>query len=234
MNSIKRLRSIGIIIALMIVVFVTVQPAYSADKKQGKEAKMAARRLEQMKQQMEAEKAQLQTQFQTEKAALEEKAKLTEQQSLSLKSSLAATQRAKQSAAAELEKVRKEKADLANLQATTEKSKQEALAELENEKKKNAKLLSDLQILQRDTDAQRKDLSLRLSDRANTLSACEAKNNQLHETTLALINACENPSAFKKILRSEPITQLKHVELENTLQTIRDKADEQKIDLSAK
>jgi len=212
----------GLLLALLSITLVMPAHVQAADKK---EAKQAARRLAQMKQQMEAEKAQLQTQFDAEKSALAEKASKSEQESGSLKASLNAAQRNKASLAAELEKLRKEKSELTALQQKTQASQFETQAALEETRAK----LAALEAEQRINDAQRKELSAKLTQRADNLSSCEDKNTKMYDVTLDLIQACEHPGAFEKILRSEPFTQIKRVGLENKLEALRDKADAQRF-----
>ena len=210
----KKLYS-GLLVALLSSTLLMPTHVMAADKK---EAKQAARRMAQIKQQLEAEKAQLQTQLQAEKAVIEEKANKIEQESNSLKASLNAAQRNKASLAAELEKLHKEKSELLVVQQKAEEGQCETQAALDASQAK----LAELESVQRVNDAQRKELSAKLTQRADNLSSCEDKNSKMYDVTLDLIKTCEHPAAFEKVLRSEPFTQIK-------LEEFRDKADAQKL-----
>ncbi|MEZ0316450.1 MAG: hypothetical protein ACAH10_06120 [Methylophilaceae bacterium] len=217
----KKLYS-GLLVALLSSTLLMPAHVMAADKK---EAKQTARRIAQIRQQLEAEKAELQTQLQAEKAAIEQKANKTEQESNSLKASLNAAQRNKVSLAAELEKLRQEKSELLAAQQKAEAGQRDTQAALEASQAK----LAELESVQRVNDAQRKELSAKLTQRADNLSSCEDKNSKMYDVTLDLIQTCEHPSAFEKVLRSEPFTQIKRVGLENKLEEFRDKADAQKL-----
>ena len=212
----------GLLVALLSASLLMPSHGNAADKK---EAKQAARRMAQMKQQLEAEKSQLQTQFQAEKSVLEDKANKIEQESGALKASLNTAQRNKASLAAELAQLRKENSELSALQQKTLAGQYEAQAALETSRSR----LAELESLQQVDNAQRKELSAKLMQRADSLSSCEDKNSKMYDVTLELIQACEHPGAFEKVLRSEPFTQIKRVGLQNRLEELRDKADTERL-----
>lgn len=209
--------------------FFSISSSYADDKKDGKKE---AHRMAQMKAQFEQEKSDLEAQFQTEKTALEAKIKQNDKDTVDLKASLDETKKKVSFANSKSSKLEKE-----NTALLADKQKLEAsLAEAQNALKDAQKKWSDLNTLydqsQHDLavgEAQRKEVAAKLQRVNQDVAACEDKNEKMHSVALDLIKTCEQPSAFQKILRSEPFSQIKHVELENALQDYRDKFDEQKF-----
>lgn len=220
-----------ILVGLMLAVAVT--PAAHAAKKEDK----AARRMAQMKKQFEAEKAQLQAQFEQDKAALEDKAKASEKESSEIKGSLTAAKRRQATLAAELETLRKEKTELEARQQATETSLREAQATLDKTSKTLTDLTAQHQATVRDlkaNEAQRKELNKSLVQRDQSLVTCNEKNAKLHDFGLQLVKVYDKPGTYEAVLRTEPFTQIKRVELENILQDYRDKLDEQRVGVAGR
>jgi chromosome segregation ATPase len=204
-----------------------IAPVYAAEKKD-----KSAHRMAQMKQQLEAEKAQLQAQFEQDKTALEAKVQASEKESGEIKSNLASAKHRNASLTAELGSLRKEKVEAESLQHTTEASLHEAQASLDKVSKSLAELAAAHQIATRDlnsNEVQRKELSKSLAQRDSNLTACVGKNTKLHDFGVDLIKIYEKPSAYQAVLRTEPFSQIKRVELENILQDYNDKIDEQRV-----
>ncbi|MCB5188717.1 hypothetical protein LG200_11975 [Methylobacillus caricis] len=191
-------------------------PIMAADK--DKAAKQQERRMRQMVQQVQAEKDQLQTQFEQEKAKLQEETKAQEQKNSALQGSVAAANRKSAELASELEALRKQKVELETLQqntASTLESTQQKLAETLETNSKGA--------------AERKEMQAVLVNKQQQLNASNEKNARLYDFGLQLIKIYERPSLYKQVMRDEPFTQLKRVELENILQDYRDKIDEARV-----
>ena len=192
-----------IALGALLTITMAVQPAIAADKKD-KAASEAQRRVAMIKQQLQAEKAELQVSFEKEKSELKGKMEQSEKAGNTLK-------RRNAELTQELEALRKEKAELEAVKLSTETT----LAEAQRDLKSN--------------DEQRKELSKSLVQRDQSLASCNEKNARLHDFGLDLVKICEKPSLYKAALRSEPFTQIKRVELENILQDYRDKLDEQRV-----
>jgi predicted nuclease with TOPRIM domain len=62
-----------------------------------------------------------------------------------------------------------------------------------------------------------------------TLATCSGKNEKLYQFGRELINHVERPDGFTSILRAEPFTQIKRVELENIFQDYRDSLDQNRM-----
>jgi chromosome segregation ATPase len=201
MTTMQRI-TLGVLLTMTMTM--AVQPAIAADKKD-KVASEAQRRVAMIKQQLEAEKAELQVSFEKEKSELKGKMEQSEKAGNTLK-------RRNAELTQELEVLRKEKAELDAVKLSMEAM----LAEVQRDLKSN--------------DEQRKELSKSLVLRDQSLASCNEKNARLHDFGLDLVKICENSSLYKAALRSEPFTQIKRVELENILQGYRDKLDEQRVE----
>lgn len=228
------MKRILVVLLPMLLLALVVGPAHAAQKK---DKDKAARRIAQMKQQFEAEKTQMQTQFDQDKAALEGKAQAAEKESGEVRSSLASAKRRNATLAAEMEALRKEKAELEARHQATEATLRETQATLDKTSKSLTELTAQHQATLRDLKAnetQRKDLNKSLVQRDQSLASCSEKNAKLHDFGLQLVKVYEKPSTYETVLRTEPFTQIKRVELENILQDYRDKLDEQRVGAAGK
>jgi len=206
--------------------------AHAADKKD-----KSSKRIAQIMQKAQQEKAEMQAQFDQEKAALEDKAKKSEQEASEIKGGLATANRKNKVLIAEMESLRKEQTDLEARQQKTEAALLQSQTALENTSKKLADMTQQYQTAQheiKDGDTQRKELLANLSKKGQQVMACNEKNARLHDFGTQLIAIYDNPSIYDAVLRTEPFAQTKRVELENILQDYRDKLDEQRAGISAK
>jgi len=83
------------------------------------------------------------------------------------------------------------------------------------------------------SQAQNKQLQSTLLTRDQQVSSCEDKNVKLYQYGRDLIGQCQDHSATDLVLRLEPFTGIKRVEIENLLEEYRDKFDTQKLSSSA-
>lgn len=212
---------------VLLIVFLSVNhvaPSFAADKKD-KSAKRAAMMMQKLKQDFEVEKANLQTQFETEKKALSEKLDSAETAHQELKGKLSSQLRKTQSLSADLDKVTSEKSALEKKQAETA----QLLAITE---KKVAELSEQLSNAQRDlkvNEQQRGVLAKQVSNKHQSWVECTAKNQKLYELGQELIHIYDSPSSFTKAMRQESFFQLKRVELENLLQEKQDQINAQHV-----
>jgi chromosome segregation ATPase len=221
--------TLRIALGVLLAVSLALQPAVAADKKD-KAAREAQRRMALIKQQMEAEKAELQASFDKQKAELQGKVEQSEKAGNALKGGLAAAKRRNVELTLELETLRKEKTDLDAAKLRTENSLSETRATLESTRKTLAETQRDLKT----NEAQRKEISKSLVQRDGSLAACTAKNAKLHDFGLQLVKVYDKPSTYEAVMRTEPFAQTKRVELENILQDYRDKLDEQVVTTNSK
>ena len=200
--------------------FVLPQTTQAAEK--DKSARRAALMMQKMKQDMEVEKATMQTQFDTHKKELEDKLKSKDEELAKQTKKLAAVERKNKSLEADITKVTAEKVALdSKLQQTqsTLDTTQNNLTEL---KKQYAQAQADLKF----NDNQRKTLSTNLAKTNKAMDECTIKNGKLHQFGTELIQIYDKPSTYDAAMRKEQFFQLKRVELENILQSKQDSLDE--------
>lgn len=217
------------LLLLPVLVLALVSGAQAAEKKDKN-----ARRMQQIMQKAEQEKAELQTQIDAEKkakAALESQVKESGEETVRLKGSMQAASRKAANLATEVTKLEKDKTAL-------EAKLKEAEAQLAKVEKNLAETNQKLQLTQ--TELQSKESELRTRTRElesstaasnqkqKVLEVCQTKNSKLYQFGTDLVKFYDRPSNYEIALRTEPFTQLKRVELENILQDYQDKLDEQK------
>jgi chromosome segregation ATPase len=194
-------------IALALLAVTLALPAAAVEKK-ADPAKEQLRRMQLTQRKMEQEKAQL-TQ---EKTELDGKLKEVEGKLDETRSQAARK-------TARLEK------ELAAVQA----DKEALTTRLSATEQRLAKLTE----LQLSTDAERKRLDVLSTQLKQSLTACEAKNETLHQQGVELLERYERKNCVDAMLQSEPFTGLKRVEMENFVEDHREKLDEHKLDRSA-
>jgi chromosome segregation ATPase len=220
-----------LVLGILLAFTLALQPAVAADKKD-KAAREAQRRMALIKQQMEAEKAELQAGFDKEKAELQGKVLESEKASDQLRGSVSSAKRRNSELSAELETLRKEKLEVETAKAKIEAELIQTRGTLDSTSKTLADTQNTLLVSQRDlkaNEAQRKEIAKSLVQRDQWIGACSEKNSKLHAFGLDLIKVYDKPSTYEAVLRTEQFSQLKRVELENLLQDYRDKLDEQKV-----
>jgi DNA repair exonuclease SbcCD ATPase subunit len=205
----------------MVISFSVPQLAFAAEKKD-KSARRAALMMQKMKQDMEAEKAAMQTQFDTQKKELEDKLKGKDDELVLLDKKLISAERKNKNLEGEIKKVNTEKVALeTKLQQTQAllETTQKNLADLTTQ---HNQALVDLKF----NDNQRKTLSTNLAQTTKAVNDCEVKNAKLHQFGTELIQIYDKPSTYEAAMRQEQFFQLKRVELENILQDKQDKLDD--------
>jgi len=210
-------------LAILIVTSTLSMPSIAADKKD-----KSARRMQQMVQKIQQEKAALQTQFDQEKEAkvgIEVEVKKLATETSGLKSNLSAVNRKAASLTSSLTQANADK-------LIVETKLQQSQALLESTQKTLADLSLQYQTAQRDlqvNEQERLKLTANLTQKGKALEVCHTKNAKLYDFGLDLVKFYDKPSSLQTVLRVEPFTQLKRVELENILQNYNDKLDEQRV-----
>ena len=212
---------------VLIAIVLIAQPAGAAEKKD-RALREAQRRMEVLKQQMEAEKtalqAKLQEDFDKEKAQLQDQVSQKEKSGNALRKSLAAAKKQNEELTQELETLRKEKNELEAAKLKTDTELETTKTTLATTSKTLATTQQDLNV----NEIQRKELAKLLAQREKWVLACSEKNDKLHGFGLDLIKVYEDSKLY-----TEPFIQRKRVEMENILEKYRDKLDEQITALSA-
>jgi chromosome segregation ATPase len=220
MKSISGLSKI--ILGLLLTASFLANPALAADKKD-----KAARRAQQMVQQIQQEKAQLQSQLDQAmqaKAVLDADMVKAQEENASLKTKLGAANRKIEGLEISLKEMTAERlafeAKLLKTQTELEATKT-ALNELDVKYQAN---LDDLKV----NEQQRANLTATTIQKTKVIDACLAKNAKLYDYGLELVKLYENPSLYKQVVLTEKFSQIKRVELENILQNYNDKIDQEK------
>jgi chromosome segregation ATPase len=211
-----------IILGLLLAATMLANPALAADKKD-----KAARRAQQMVQQIQQEKAQLQSQLDQAmqaKALLDADMAKAQEENTSLKTKLGAATRKIDGLEISLKEMTAERlafeAKLLKTQVELEATKT-ALNELDVKYQAN---LYDLKV----NEQQRANLTATTIQKTKVIDACLAKNAKLYDYGLELVKLYENPSLYKQVVLTEKFSQIKRVELENILQNYNDKIDLEK------
>jgi chromosome segregation ATPase len=201
--------------------FMQPTTAFAAEKKD-KSARRAALMMQKMKQDMEAEKAAMQAQFDTQKKELEDKLINKDEELITLDKKFAIVERKNKNLESDIKKVNSEKTAL-------EIKQQQIQVDLEATQKNLADLKVQYQQAQADlkfNDNQRKTLSTNLAQTIKSVNECEEKNIKLHQLGTELIQIYDKPSSYEAMMRKEQFFQLKRVELENILQNKQDKLND--------
>jgi chromosome segregation ATPase len=211
-----------IILGLLLTTCLLTNPALAADKKD-----KASRRAQQMVQQIQQEKAQLQSQLDQAmqaKAVLDADMAKALEENTSLKNKFGAANRKIEGLEISLKEMTAERlafeAKLLKTQTELEATKT-ALNELDVKYQAN---LYDLKV----NEQQRANLTATTIQKTKMIDACLAKNVKLYDYGLELVKLYENPSLYKQIVLTEKFSQIKRVELENILQNYNDKIDLEK------
>ena len=201
----------GFLIGFLLVTSLLANPALAAEKKD-----KAARRAQQMVQQIQQEKAQLQSQLdqemQAENSTLKGKLSIAKHKIDELEVSLREMTAERLAFEAKLMKTQIE------LEST-----RSSLNELGLQYKS---ALNDLKV----NEQQRTTLTTNLIQKSKVIDACVGKNAKLYEFGLDLVKLYENPSRYEKTVLTEPFSQIRRVKLENILQDYNDKIDEQRAE----
>lgn len=222
----KRTQRFGIIFILMLTLCMLSESTFAASKKDS-----SAKRVQQLMQrvqQAEQEKADLQSQIDVAKKAsseAEDKLKKSEELVATISKKLATSEHKTAVAVAEVKTLTTEKIGLEEKLKKTE-------TELDQTNTNLAKLTEKFQIAQNDLkvgESQRQNQLATIQQKSAYIDACEQKNAKLYGFGLDLIKTFEKPSEYEIALRTEKFTQLKRVQLENTMQEYRDKLEESRI-----
>jgi len=210
------------LVGLVLITFMITSPAIAGDKKD-----KASRRAQQMVQQIQQEKAQLQSQLDQAlqaKAVLEADMAKAQEENTTLKTKLGAATRKIDGLEISLKEMTAERlafeAKLLKTQTELEATKT-ALNELDVKYQAN---LYDLKV----NEQQRANLTATTIQKTKVIDACLAKNAKLYDYGLELVKLYENPSLYKEVVLTEKFSQLKRVELENILQNYNDNIDLEK------
>jgi chromosome segregation ATPase len=217
-NNDKIHRWMAVFLAIFIISFLFPTSSFAAEKKD-KAARRAAIMMQKMQQDMQAEKAAMQAQFDAEKKVLTEKLSAGEAALESLNKEYAAAQRKNKQLQSDVTQLTSEKTALDTQLKQTQTQLDSTQKKLADLTEVHNQALADLKF----NDNQRKVLSSNLAKNTQLMNECEIKNNKLYQIGTDLVHLYDNPTTFRAIMRDEQFFQLKRVELENVLQSQQDK-----------
>lgn len=226
MKSYSRFQVLTVLLSSILLATAMLPSSTQAADKKDNRQREAMRRMEQMKQQLEAEKAELQASFDKEKATLQETIDKSAKEASSLKAGLASANHRSKQLEADLEAVKQEKLALESKQQQTETKLKDTQSTLETSQKNLAELTKQYQDAQSQIKAgiaDKKTQSSNLAQKEQRLAACDAKNANLYGLGRELIDYNDQHCT------AEPFTQIKRVQLENIMQDYRDKLDEHHV-----
>lgn len=94
---------------------------------------------------------------------------------------------------------------------------------------KSKGLVEDLQAKLDQTLAEKQRIDEVAADRGRQLDQCTAKNVKMYDLNVELLKRYANKGVIDVMVTREPLTGLKKVEMENQVQDLQDKLDEQRL-----
>lgn len=91
----------------------------------------------------------------------------------------------------------------------------------------------ELVVALRQVEAERGELHANHTAQTRQLEVCETRNLKLYEAGLEVLDKYENKGVWDALLQSEPVTQLKRVELENLVQDYKYRMAAQRVESAA-
>ncbi|MEQ6341175.1 MAG: hypothetical protein M3A44_05840 [Gammaproteobacteria bacterium] len=219
--------------ALLLIVIFSLGLAGNAIADSGdKKEREALRKMRLMMQTFEQEKSALQQ----ENNSLNEKVKALGSQVGDIKSASTSQIRKKDARLGEAEKelvtVRQENLSLvAKLQGA-----QQSLEELTLKHKEvvqAAQISLQYGVKQgEESNNKIKEAEAKIAQQSQAIDMCEKKNLVLYELNVEILDKYKSKGVWGAFIQTEPFTQIKRVEIENTLQEYKDKLDSQKMEKS--
>jgi chromosome segregation ATPase len=184
--------------------------AYAGDKKANKERE-AARRVQILQQQFSTEKSALEK----DKAELSQKVDEITKQAESARQGAAQLEHKRSSLTKELAAAKDELAALQEKLHKSETAHAELAALHKEELEKNRKQVGLLQAA--------------VAQRGQALGGCEQKNAKLYQLNREILAQYRDKGFLDALVQVDPLTGIKSVQVENTLEEYRDKLDAQSI-----
>jgi chromosome segregation ATPase len=199
---------------LILVMLIAVLPAHAADDSKNAAAKAQLRQVQQDKRKLEQDKAQLEQ----DKTALDTQLKAAQQSLESAKKSADSASHKTASLQKELEQANAEKSDLNG-----------KLADLQKQLAESEQKLKNTLIEKHAIEQSRAELETNLGQQNQSLSSCEAKNQEQYQYGLELLDKYEKKSCFTSLLQHEPFFGIKQTQIENDVAEYKDKLDKQHL-----
>ncbi len=201
-----------------LLVAMTVSPAWAA--KENREKQML-RRLQQQMQQIDQTRAQAEQEKATalsEKEAAENELEKTRSDTASTKRQLSSERSARSRIERELQAIQSERDALKTRLTDIEKQLAESMAL----QRATAQTLTQTESAKKQTLAQ-------LAGKEQDLNVCQTHNGKLYGIGREMMQKYRDKSCADALAQSEPFTGLRKVEVENLLETWRDRLDKEKL-----
>lgn len=203
----------------LLIVAMTAAPAWAA--KESREKQML-RRLQQQMQQIEQARAQAEQEKATalsEKETAERELEKIRSDTLTAKQQLSSERSTRSRMERELQTLKTENMALKTQLADTEKKLVESAAQ----QRVTAQTLAQ-------TEASKKQTVVQLAGKERDLDVCQNHNGKLYMIGREMMQKYWDKSCADALAQAEPFTGLKKVEVENLLETWRDRLDKEKLD----
>lgn len=202
------------VLPMLMLSLLSGAPSVYAAHDQDRAAREAMRRAQLQVHQAEEQKAQLEE----EKAKLRQELETARKEIGKQKTGVAAERRKRLAVEKDLQGARDEVSKLQQKSQNLEKS----LAELTAKQADTSRRLAE-------TEAEKKRAEETITARDKAIAASEDRNAKLYSYGREIMVKYEKKTCSDALSQAEPFTGLKKVEIENLLETYRDKVDEQRI-----
>lgn len=211
------------VLSILIVVIVTMTAAPAWAAKESREKQML-RRLQQQMQQIEQARAQAEQEKATalsEKETAERELEKIRSDTVTAKQQLSSERSTRSRMERELQALKTENRALKTQLVDTEKKFAESTAQ----QRTTAQTLAQAESAKKQTVAQ-------LAGKERDLDICQSHNGKLYMIGREMMQKYRDKSCADALAQAEPFTGLKKVEVENLLETWRDRLDKEKLDKS--
>lgn len=205
------------ILLAMSLTFIAMPSAYAEKQEMTREEKIMRK--------LKRDNAIMKQQFEQEKKALQEQIQSHQVKINTLETALAEEQDKSKRLTYSLRKTKKQLTETEGKLAETEGTLANTVQNLKDMTAMHEKGQADLAF----NEKQRKTQLENLAGTNKMLQTCEAKNQQLYDYGLALVQVYDDANAYKRLMRTEKLTQVKRVELENILQDYHDKITAERV-----
>lgn len=208
------------ILLAMSLTFIAMPSAYAEKQEMTREEKIMRK--------LKRDNAIMKQQFEQEKKALQEQVQSHQDKINTLETELAEEQDKSKRLTYSLRKTKKQLTETEGKLAETEGTLANTVQNLKDMTAMHEKGQADLAF----NEKQRKTQLENLAGTNKMLQTCEAKNQQLYDYGLALVQVYDDANAYKRLMRTEKLTQVKRVELENILQDYHDKINAERVSVN--
>lgn len=212
---------LNLIFRFLVLVFglnaLLIPSAYAENEEMTREEKIIRK--------LKRDNAIMKQQFDQERKTLQNQIKTKDEKITEIETALIEEQEKSKRLAYSLHKTKRTLAETEDKLAETENTLATTVENLKDMTAKHEKGQADLAF----NEKQRQTQLTNLASTNKMLHTCEAKNQQLYDYGLELVKVYDDTNAYKRLMRTEKLTQMKRVELENILQDYHDKINAERV-----